>query len=515
MGKIFTSFFLLIVLSLVACWPALLNGQPFFFSDTYGYLHNGDVALTKAIGLLQTAQPGEIPQPSEAQSSHPVIQGDAADARRSALQWDHPVIQGHAADAGRSAYYGVFLDGIYRIGGFRLVPIAQALILLSEIGLLLTYCGAFRPVVFGAVAIVISALTPFAFFNTFLMPDVFAGSVILAVAALVVFGRTIPVLHFVFWFCVLTAGLLFHASHMAIAGILLFILGALMLIRRITASWRSLGAVGLAMALAVAGNIVLDRAATKLSGERPIRQPLFMARLIADGPGYRYLATSCQESGFAVCAYLDRLKGIDFDTFLYKETPGVGVVALLSVAEKRALSDEQFRFASAVARFDPAGFVFTTFRNALQQLLTFGVDEFNYDSDYLVDVRQRYPEPDRSVLLASAAARGAVPTTLIHVLTWVAVLASLAILGRFFLDDRKSKDFDRVRLTVMIVLAGVITNAIVCGVLSGPFSRFEARVIWLMPFLAFLTLARREVVFPLKSGRATTSGMVQQCSLSP
>lgn len=455
MREIFTSFFLLIVLSLVACWPALLNGQPFFFWDTYGYLHNGDVALTKATGLLQTAQPSETPQPSEA-------------------QWSHPVIQGHAADAGRSAYYGVFLDGIHRIGGFGLVPIAQALILLSEIGLLLTYCGAFRPVVFGAVAIVISALTPFAFFNTFLMPDVFASSVILAVAALVVFGRTMPVIHFVFWFCVLTAGLLFHASHILIAGILLFILGALMLTRRITASWRSLGAVGLAMALAVAGNIVLDRAATKLSGERPIRQPLFMARLIADGPGYRYLAKSCQESGFAVCAYLDRLKGIDFDTFLYKEIPGVGVVALLSVAEKRALSDEQFRFALAVARFDPAGFVFTTFRNALQQLLTFGVDEFNYDSDYLVDVRNRYPEPDRSVLLASAAARGAVPTTLIHVLTWVAVLASLAILGRFFfLDDRKSKDLDRVRLMVMIVLAGIITNAIVCGVLSGPFSRFD------------------------------------------
>jgi hypothetical protein len=495
MRKTFTSFFLLIVFSFIACWPALLNGQPFFFTDTYGYLHNGHVALTKAKDLLQTAQPGEISQPS--------------------ATWSHPVIQGHAADAGRSAYYGVFLDGIYRIGGFGFVPIAQALIQLSEIGLLLTYCGAFRPVVFGAVVIVISALTPFAFFNTFLMPDVFAGSVILAVAALVVFGPTMPAVHFIFWFCVLTAGLLFHASHIAIAGILLFIVGALMLTRRIAASWRGIGAVGLAMALAAAGNIVPDRAAAKLSGERPIRQPLFMARLIADGPGYRYLAKSCPESGFAVCAYLDRLKGIDFDTFLYTEIPGVGVVALLSVAQRRALSDEQFRFASAVARFDPPGFVFTTSRNALQQLLTFGVDEFNYGSNYLVDVRERYPEPDRSVLLASAAARGAVPTTLIHVLTWVAVLASLAILGRFFLDDRKSKDVDRVRLTVMIVLAGIITNAIVCGVLSGPFSRFEARVIWLIPFLAILTLARREVVFPLKSGRTTTSGLMRECSSSP
>ena len=47
MRKIFTSFFLLIVLSLVACWPALLNGQPFFFWDTYGYLHNGNVALAR------------------------------------------------------------------------------------------------------------------------------------------------------------------------------------------------------------------------------------------------------------------------------------------------------------------------------------------------------------------------------------------------------------------------------------------------------------------------------------
>jgi hypothetical protein len=38
------------------------------------------------------------------------------------------------------------------------------------------------------------------------------------------------------------------------------------------------------------------------------------------------------------------------------------------------------------------------------------------------------------------------------------------------------------------VLAGVVINAVVCGTMSGPHDRYEARVAWLIPFVAIALL---------------------------
>jgi hypothetical protein len=37
-----------------------------------------------------------------------------------------------------------------------------------------------------------------------------------------------------------------------------------------------------------------------------------------------------------------------------------------------------------------------------------------------------------------------------------------------------------------LVLAGVVLNAAVCGVLNGIYDRFQARVVWLVPLLALV-----------------------------
>ena len=42
--------------------------------------------------------------------------------------------------------------------------------------------------------------------------------------------------------------------------------------------------------------------------------------------------------------------------------------------------------------------------------------------------------------------------------------------------------------TARLVLYGIVLNAAVCGILSGPFPRYQARVIWLVPMIAVLSL---------------------------
>jgi hypothetical protein len=37
---------------------------------------------------------------------------------------------------------------------------------------------------------------------------------------------------------------------------------------------------------------------------------------------------------------------------------------------------------------------------------------------------------------------------------------------------------------VLFVLAALLLNAFVCGALSGPYARYQARIVWLVPLLA-------------------------------
>jgi hypothetical protein len=41
------------------------------------------------------------------------------------------------------------------------------------------------------------------------------------------------------------------------------------------------------------------------------------------------------------------------------------------------------------------------------------------------------------------------------------------------------------------ICAGILINAFVCGALSGSFSRYQARVVWLLPLVAIVSLIER------------------------
>ena len=48
-----------------------------------------------------------------------------------------------------------------------------------------------------------------------------------------------------------------------------------------------------------------------------------------------------------------------------------------------------------------------------------------------------------------------------------------------------------IRATVVFLVLAVILNAAVCGILSGPFDRYQARLLWLVPAAALLYAAAR------------------------
>jgi hypothetical protein len=72
-----------------------------------------------------------------------------------------------------------------------------------------------------------------------------------------------------------------------------------------------------------------------------------------------------------------------------------------------------------------------------------------------------------------------------------ATIASLAYLAiGLFRGDQNLRD-PRWLLFCAVIFFGVLGNAIVCGALSAPRDRYQARVIWLVPLVALLQHERR------------------------
>ena len=113
-------------------WPALYNGQPFFFPDTTAYIRAPDAALQKLTGLSSPwtqleddgsaanaqAPPGEVPAPPSVSS-----------------------IKDKTVLSGRSVYYGALLYLGDRFGHFWFTVLVQAVLLMLAMGLFLKAFG--------------------------------------------------------------------------------------------------------------------------------------------------------------------------------------------------------------------------------------------------------------------------------------------------------------------------------------------------------------------------------------
>jgi hypothetical protein len=394
-------------------------------------------------------------------------------------------------------YYGALLY-LGHLGG-RLWPavLAQAAAVLLAIALTLRAFGLFTWTRLTVVSLVLVAVTPVAFFTSFLMPDVFAAVAILAIANLLVLGNRMPGWMVATWVALLSAALLFHTSHLLIALVALVVAPACALLARARMPVKGIAGVAAAVAAAVAGEAAFNAGVARLAGSPPIRPPFVMARMIADGPGYRYAAASCPEARLAVCRFVPRLRTTDFEAFLWSTDSARGVFAVADGRTRRRLASEQYRFAWATLAFDPVGQSVASLRNTGEQLGRVGLTEFNYNAHTKGFFTERVPGPYLEELKTTRAWSGAMPTRAMSVVIGAATVASLLYLVGAALPWRGTLPRDEALLIfAAVVVGGLIVNAAVCGALAALADRYQARVVWLLPLVAMLLHLR------IREGRA-------------
>ncbi len=486
--------------ALFLCLPALWNGLPFFYPDTPTYLRGAEKAVDQvAHRLWPTSSPGE-----------PSTQDTPGPASRGLTSLEDKVVL-----AGRSIYYGALLHAAQRAGSLWLAVIAQALCVAAVLHLLMVKLWRVRPAAFLATTAVLSLATPLAVYTGLLMPDVFAGLGILAFAALAVYWRQLSRVERGGLVCVLLFGLLAHASHVAVAAVL--VLGVLAL-RVWHPRWGGVAAPAITLSagcivVAIAAEWAFAAGVQRALGEPPLRLPYPTARLIEMGPGTRLLQARCPDAGYAVCADV-ALYPIAWDDFLFSTDPSRGTFARADAATKRRIAAQQGDFVREVIAYDPAGVLVGWASDLGRQLLSFRVDVWSFGARQLAMYEGRVPAPTFAAMQASKGLNAPAYNRVLSAATYASVAAAL-LLGAWWGGRRRAgapaRVPQRLEQVAAIAVVGVMANALVCVTAASSLDRFQSRVIWLLPFLALAVLAlawsRRRETSASAHSQARTRGV--------
>src|SRR6516164_9940957 len=297
----------------IMIWPAFYNEQPFFFPDTTAYIRAADLGVQS---LTHHTTPWSVS--AEDKDGGGQDSADDSGTKRVNSVKDKTVF------SGRSPYYGVLLYLGEVTGGFWISITLQALALLVALAWALRALQLPMWPHLLWIGVVIATTTSASFFASFLMPDVFAALTILGCSVLIAHPRRLSAVDYSIWLLLLAASLMFHDSHTLIAATLLLLGLTWNLLTRRWSNWRGLGFIGFALLLAACAQLVFDFAVQRVVGASPLRLPFLMARVIEDGPGYRFLRDTCP--GSQVCDYIGRLP-MSSDEFLWSSKMNRGVFA--------------------------------------------------------------------------------------------------------------------------------------------------------------------------------------------
>lgn len=459
------------------------SGRPTVFTDTDDYYALGKELVTD-IGLG--------PPPPELSD---------ADIRQAMID-SH---MGHTQMASRSAVYGVYLYAVESAGTLWLVALTQALAVSWLV--LTTWRAAFPAMRLrrAVVAIgVVAAVSPLPFFAGFAMPDVFAGVVVLAATVLAIFpDRVGRAARWGAWL-LLTFALGVHTSHILFMVPLIVVAAMVLIWLRVgrRAIVMRVGGLVAALFVATAANSAYGVLVRIKTGDTLRNQPFLTARLLADGPGHAYLRHACATgTPYALCRFKDKPLS-DSEDVLWSDLPKTGVFMLSDYPTRVRLEEQEARFVLGTIAFAPGAQLVASLRNWGKQLILVYVDDPVRDPVfYLTDPYWKQTNlPNLIGRIAECGKRGTAcrPWLSSRDSRWwhggmvmaalgVALVAGVRVRATTSAANREN---DR-RLAALVALftAGILLNAAVCGILSGPFARYQSRVIWLVPVAAALLVA--------------------------
>ncbi len=447
------------------------------------------------------------------------------------VNWgDEPVPSDRMIDplvmGARSALYGVLLHGAYLIGSLWLLAGIQSFLAAWVVYLLWRTIAPKAPGwSFLVMTAAVVAGTSLSFFTTFAMPDVFAGIGGAAFVLLLTQTDRLKRREIVGLWLLSAYAMAIHKSHlgtgavMAVGGAFLVWLMGLPL----ASAGRRMALLLSAALLAWFAGFVAEGTYHARTGYKLGHPPFMMARVLADGPGVAYMRYACAHGEtYAVCKYQDNVvrstnikESVELNSnlILWSDRKTLGVFNLADRPTRTRLEQEETRFVIGALKFDPVGVTLTALENWGDQLVSIQVDDpLRNPAVYLrgrywktTFIPQMIPNfdacrppndcrpPFRFEYLADW--HGAVMIATVLLLAWRLSRRDVrkAVFARGLRTDDEAA---RVASVILMLAAVTLVNAAVCGMLSGPFARYQSRLSWLMPVGAGLMMCALPMGLP-------------------
>lgn len=463
-------------------WTALVDHRPSVFYDSESYHLQGG-RFAQALGLANAREAARL---------------DAEETPEQRAVNDTLL-------GARSPFYGLFFYATERTGTLWLTAFLQCLAAAWALfALLRAAAPRAGPLAVGGAMAATAALTSLPFFSSFVLPDVFAGLGLLAAAAILVYADRLKRPALAGMWLLVALACAFHQSNLPILG-LMAVGGALALLVARAGRTEALKRGGLVLSAVIAAVIaaqaflIMHKART---GETLRRPPFLAVRLLADGPGRDWLRQACAKAQpYELCRY----KALPLDNsedMLWSEDPAKGIMNAATHDQRVRLEDQEGRFVLDVVTHRPIQQLIASLRNWSAQLGQAFVEEplrdptIFFGPNYFSRTSLPRIIPNNADCRPGGA--GCKPPFSVHGLIWLhqgVLLAALGFTGwRLTRKDGVStlgdkpalleSDLGRLCLMLVLVVAGLLVNAAVCGALSGVFPRYQARVIWLAPLMA-------------------------------
>ena len=471
----------------------LAVGRPMVFTDTRDYMIHGARFYQTLRKVFLNEDPARPPATPEGDKEY--------DRQVWAKHFNHSNM------AARSPYYGVFLYTLAHRGTLWTLTIVQALCC-AWLAFLLWRSMASPQApgwTYYAMMAALAAGTSLPWVAGFAVPDIFAA--VLAMAVTLIFLHRDQLRRWEFWgvWGLILASVVFHSSHLLIA--LGLIATGLLIGWMAKAPWRtqkhSAGMVLGACAAAMVLSWIYSTAIQQTTGDEFRRPPFLIARVLADGPGRAYLRYSCAKGAdWEICRFKD-LPLNKSDDILWSSKKELGVFNRSNYDQRVRMEKQEFSFVLHTIEYDPWGQFSASMGNWNAQFMRFWVDDplrkpgaflkhKYWGATNLVGLMRgvgpcgklgELCEPKITITQLAAVDEKVLIGALI-----LFAIAACQKLGyrRVWTGLEWSRPSDRAVAATLMIAAAIVINAAVCGIFSGPFPRYQARVIWLFPLDALL-----------------------------
>jgi hypothetical protein len=444
--------------AIALAWPALYSGSPIWYPDAITYLSLGHALERMLLGL---APPTGM----------------------------------------RSELYCLALDLLQcRLSPWPVVCLNALLVSWTIWLVVRVLCARWPLAVFAVLVVLLSALSTAPWYVSFLSPDILGGILYLGLF-LLIFGRG----QLARWEIVTLAGICCwsiasHPTHLLVGGMLCALLALLWLLR-----WHALRGRGSFVAqaamlflLAIAAQEAIHLRVfgkPSLFGPQP---PFLMARLLADGPATDFLRTHCAQLQWTICASVARLP-INENVFLWSPD---GVYQPASPEQRAALTAEELPLLLGTLRSYPRRQIAISLHNAWTELTIFGLEKTTYTDAWTMQRIDLVSRGARAPFARALLRLDALPRTRIRHLQEGTMQGAALLCSALLAFAMRRRDQQLLGLNFVVVFV-LVANAAVTGMLSGLAPRYEARIAWLLPLLAILSVYRLLFRDPAASRQST------------